>query len=169
MSRDASSQVKSLFTVVGTPGVLGLSSVAAYFIWSADTALWLAWASLVLTPAIIWRFLRHELVQTVTSVLEKTAAMNDQADLARKVVFLQDALKERDRWRDLYMADQAGHNAAQALMLRQIVTLHQALQKVTGKIVPLDPVMLRVCEELGLEVPGATPRTEAATEPEKRA
>lgn len=85
--------------------------------------------------------------QVLSETLSKaTRIMEDQA---RQIELLRGLERERDIWRDKYMEDSAGHGAAQAMLVRQILVLYGTVKRLGGKL-DLDPTVARVCNELGL-------------------
>lgn len=60
---------------------------------------------------------------------------------------IEEVIMERNTWRDLYNDQAAGHDNAQALMMRTISSLCQAYRKETGKDFRLDPILDLVRED----------------------
>lgn len=60
---------------------------------------------------------------------------------------IEEVLKERDGWRDLYNDQASGHDNAQQLMIRQIEYAAQVYLRDTGKHLRLDPLVETVRQD----------------------
>lgn len=80
-----------------------------------------------------------------TLILDHQRAVRRAGEYLEKV---EEVIKEREQWRELYNDQAAGHDNAQALMLQTISALVQRYSKDTGKPPPrLDPLIEKVRED----------------------
>jgi len=108
-------------------------------------------AVLLVSVLVGWRLSRKRGAEAAQILQTLASAQNigihlENAQRKTNAYFLKidEVLKERDSWRDLYNDQSAGHENAQALMMSTIAGLSQAYTRETGKVPQIDPLILQV-------------------------